>query len=100
MEFSDKDDRFKWSCLEVAESLHGIHTGRLPPLEFSGWAEGYSWLKWRLETWTPSAKPENELFDNAVKKLLEATLAESKGDWNNWVSVDMEALLGKSKEDK
>lgn len=69
-------DRYDLDILAVCLALHTSHTGSAEPLPGEEEARYVAWLRQRLAEWqTPH--PRTQRFDDAVKALVEATLAES-----------------------
>ncbi len=70
------DSHYKWSLLNVADMIHAHVSCSGESLRAEAEAELAPWLCMRVATWLPSRCPAVERYDNAVKALCEAALAE------------------------
>ena len=68
-------ERYDLEILPVCLGLHMAHTGSADPLPEEDKARHVAWLRQRLADWQPAPVWWTR-FDDAVKALIEATLAE------------------------
>lgn len=74
------DDWYAYEILPVALQLHMSHTGAADPLGYDEFHQLRDWLQRRVSGWVKS--PEFcKQFDDAVRSVCEAALAETKNDW-------------------
>lgn len=68
-----RDDRYDYDLLDTCRAVHMSLTGASDPLK--DFEESVEWLRSRLEDWKPGPG-RAEAFDEAVKAVLVAALAE------------------------
>lgn len=78
-------DKYKYDLMAVCQDLHMNHSGASDSFlcEPRGFREKLiAFLRERLDNWTPSV-PSFKAYDDAVKAVVEATLAECENDRGN-----------------
>lgn len=69
--------RHSYSVIGVCELIHGAYCGSGDPIREDMLHALIVWLTVRVADWTESANPACRDYDNAVKKLVVATLLEA-----------------------
>lgn len=70
------DDTYRHSIVDVATGLHSSFTGASDPTRDEGMA--LAWLSWRCEEgWHPTSKHWTR-FENAVREMARAAVAERR----------------------
>jgi len=72
----DRAYRMSHRILETCAFLHGAYTGASDPISDEHRADLRKWLGYRLENWHASIS-KALAYDNAVRDLILATLAET-----------------------
>lgn len=70
------EDRYAMDVLTVCLTLHESATGAADPLDDDQRKRLTTWLRWRLDSWQ-EGPPFAAVFDNAVKALCMAALADA-----------------------
>lgn len=72
-----REDRYVTSIYDACAALHSDVCGSGDPLSLHQFIELTDWLKMRIDSWTPSVPSESKRYDDCVKSLAEAALAEA-----------------------
>ncbi len=75
--FFERDAKPSLGILEVCQELHMSRTGSADPLSDEMRVAMRTWLSSRLQLWRPSVGEQWRPYDEGIRSLIAATLAET-----------------------